>query len=308
MVGCVRSVWVHEKNPEQAWFSTRSLKGIPFRTKTTIFEQVTTWEKRWKKVTLQRKRRTLYTDSTGAQKVLEVADPPSTTRTPSDTTQLANLRSLVATSVVGPNLPELQIIQAFQALPQLDMARVKEQLAGNELKREEIADPHRELYLNSPLPWFGTSSLTAKLASDGTLSEAVLSAETRLAEGISTLLPIKEVLSAVATKAMDDGSKMLFALEMDRAKVAPKNLGKDATVIFDLTIEDEGLIWEFRRPAIQLAADGHLQPIPFEPVTRPNSVKPLPTENQAKQEKKSDDRKLSISGEVTLPKETAPPK
>lgn len=298
-IGCVQSAWVHEKNTSsEAWCSTKRLKGIPFRTKATVLDQVTTYEKRWKKVTLQKKTLVRYTAS-GSEKVLELAEPARIFRTPGGSDELAELRREVV-----ENGDESDIMTAFLALPALDVETLPQKLVGNELQRKQVVDPDRELYLNAPLPWFGTSNLAAKLASDGTLSEATTSAETKLAEGLSTLLPIKEVASAIASKAMTPPVAMLSANALTQQGIqgfaVPSR--QPSTVVFELSIEDEGLLWSFTELAAEPTDDGEIPPLPYDIEKGNFTTRPLSAATQAKA---GDGKRpeISISGQVKLPKE-----
>lgn len=61
-------------------------------------------------------------------------------------------------------------------------------------------DPY---YFNVRRPWIGTSTAEVKLANDGTLSEAKGTIESKTIETFLSLLPVKDVLTAVAKKGLD---------------------------------------------------------------------------------------------------------
>ena len=59
-----------------------------------------------------------------------------------------------------------------------------------------VPDYKNVQYINAPVSWLGTTTLTAELAKDGTLAKATAAVEPKIAEGIAQLLPLKEFLTA----------------------------------------------------------------------------------------------------------------
>jgi len=301
LAGCMPSLWVHERVPDPTndgpdRTGTKDVKGIPFYTKIAYFEQVTAYEKRWKLVTLRSKTRLLYRKE-GVYGALDTEHPAVAIRTAAGTPELKALKDAALDGDVR------RIRLAFKDLKALDIDAIKEATFRNDVERKVQVSYDRELYLNAPLPWFGTSKTTTKLAADGTLTEASTEAETKLAEGLSTLFPIKEALSAAASKAFDSGS---FALlnqdDLNQASIKEGDAEKTFELI-DLEIKDEGLIWEFHRsfPTSPVKEDGTLEEIPFKPASFPHTVRPITVTAAAKTPDKDADRKIAVSGSVLLP-------
>jgi hypothetical protein len=59
-------------------------------------------------------------------------------------------------------------------------------------------------YFNAKKPFFGSGSATIELRDDGTLSKGIATSESKIAEGISALFPLKEFLSAEAIPKQKD--------------------------------------------------------------------------------------------------------
>lgn len=112
---------------------------------------------------------------------------------------------------------------------------------GNFVEPKSVVDYQRELYLNGKLPWFGSATLTSKLNADGTLTESTATSDTKLAEGLSTLLPLKEFLSGefvdtVAAPADEAVAGLMESVSADTAK--------ERTTV-SLSVEEKGYLYAF---------------------------------------------------------------
>lgn len=286
-MGCIGVIRVHEGRPGG---KPVRLEGIPFYAKKQLFRQSSTYEVRWLDVTLE------IGQVRGADRV---AHSKLSTLARLDSPGLQDLRETLAilsdTSVDEPanTAAKVRVLAAFANLDaetpavNRDAPPVAAQLTANSVDAVVVVDYGRTYYLNSPLPWFGTGKLTSELNADGTLSKASSEADTKMAEALSTLLPIKEFLTA----------------ELIKPAAAP---GAAASVFapfyFTLQVKSSGYRYTY-------VAEHETDPcpkvasciLPALPSTHPRFTR---TSLDEPAEKPKDDGKaIAFSGSVKLPKE-----
>jgi len=198
-MGCVRAAWINHGD--------KGVGGIPFFAKRAIYRQTTIYEVKWLEVTLSMKP--------------EVSDPKTATsaelvaNAKIGSPELDTLRkTLVETSPGVAKVTQTydQVIAAFQDLGtagssiKTDREPSPADLVSNSLAQVAIVDYTTPYYLNGPLPWFGSTKVNAELNTDGTLSKGAIEADTKLAEGVSALLPLKEFLSGKFVKVAAAGA------------------------------------------------------------------------------------------------------
>lgn len=227
----------------------------------------------------------------------------------SDADDLDEIRKAILDSSGGDITAAESIINNFLDLPANggeDNAALS--LVGNKVSTRWVVDGSKKYYLNAPLPWFGTSSLTQKINPDGTLSEIVAAPDTKLAEGLSTLIPFKEYLTGKYVDTLTGQSDTAIA-EMMSSMVVPSDFPFQATVlsnrnvatqvyVLSLTTEETGYEYTFER--VTAEAPKSASPIPFDTETEQFSRKSLKAA-ASKEAKKDASPKIGISGEVKLP-------
>jgi hypothetical protein len=166
----------------------------------------------------------------------------------------------------------------------------------NTVEQTAVIDYSKKYYLNTQVSIFGNGTVSAELNSDGTLSKTSSATTPGATEALSTLLPIKEFLSAAAGLAAPVGGFREGGLPL---------LGKK--VQFTLSLEKVGNVYEFTditdvkpttpkcaltRILVDFNTDDSYKDKQF-------TVKPL---GGAKEENKPNT--IKISGDVTLPTTT----
>lgn len=197
---CANVVRVNEKKGDEV----EPVKGIPFYVKTQTFQQVTVYRQTWLRARLTVTPKSSDPKASGAQEftrdLLKSRDLAAAQKD-----QLSEFKQVVL-KANGETIDLPKLIADFNALPGIDLEqnRPAPDLVSNTVASEWGVDRTRTYYLNAPLPWFGSGNLTQKLADNGTLQEVVSAPDTKLAEGLSSLIPFKEYLSGEFVKKQPD--------------------------------------------------------------------------------------------------------
>jgi hypothetical protein len=170
------------------------LSGIPFFMKNEVFRQVTVNRETWYRLTLKLDKKLVETKD--GKEVLLDRGTQSFVAEAKDINdkQVIAIKSAILRADTSNVDDAIQLIKDFQAIPSRGVATNLSELK-NDIASEWVVDDTKVYYLNAPLPWFGTGNLTQKLNPDGTMSEVTSNPDTKLSEGISALLPVKEYLS-----------------------------------------------------------------------------------------------------------------
>lgn len=296
--GCVSSVRVHDVAGER-------LKGIPFYVKTSVFEQKSVWKRHWFKGSLTEKETWRYFDGTKAPKSHVITKPALQARVgKTQESRIADLRRALA-GLGGGGSPD-SVRSAFLSLSKLPLTPydLEPELYSNQVVETTAVDYDRVLFLNAPVPWFGESKLTSELNADGTLSKASTEVTSEPGDALSTLLPIKEFLTA---ELIDDDASAeeveAATLDSDVDTVGPAT----KAISFELSVEEQGFLYVFSLthavPPLESSGDCpagsvcKLQPIPFDLERGKYVQSPLGT---APPKKPSNG--ISFSGQIVLPK------
>lgn len=276
-------------------------RGIPFYVTKQAFKQTTVYEQLWYEVTLVVSFRFVPEGSTDG-KPITVSNPPTTVLAPiSDGGKINEIQKLL----MHQPLSKDALTDVYDKLGDLD------RLSPDELSQHKVGNPvtnsvepiavvdyAHTYYLNGPLPWFGSSTVTTKLNPNGTLSEGTV-APTSSPEKIADLLPIKEVLQARLTPKNPDEAKEL-GLRRE------PSTGSSIETFATLTVETKGYRYTFvaihqNDPCVH-RRDGFcsLEAIPFDASSGNFTRTVIGAGGQAKG--KDGGKKVSFSGAVTLPK------
>ncbi len=282
------------------------LAGIPFYFKKEQFRQVTVNRETWFKLTLKVEKKLV--EKTDGKEVLLDRGTQSYVREVKDIDdpKVIAVKAAILRADNSDVDDAIQLIKDFHTIPPRGTAANLLKLK-NDIESEWIVDGTNVYYLNAPLPWFGTGSLTQKLNADGTLSEVTSSADTKLAEGISTFLPLKEYLSGkfidpapVANSDPAKTSDVQKGVSMFLADGGNNKLSsKEFVYLVSLSADEVGY---------EITLKG--KPDPSRPPLGPDLVagaenvsfqrKSLPTKEA---ESKDESPTIGISGSIKLPKE-----
>lgn len=310
--GCANTVWVREKATDESGATVyKQIGGIPFFAKKEVFNQTTAYTKTWLVATLtvektlltktNDKYETFSLDKQNFEKAIDRTSYPDLDKIKQDIVKSGDKN--------GQDVDKL--IAAFASIPTLtDPTSVKPEQTGNSIASAWIVNQAERYYLNAPLPWFGASNLSHEQNPDGTLSKVTSNPDTKLAEGISSLIPLKEYLTgeyvdplkaktdaqAAATLAGEKSLSTLMA-----TKDIPK-LKAESDVIYkvSLNINESGYIYKFNKQHDKLPTD--VSPLPFDTAkgtyTREN-IGAKPSQNG--DDKK--DKSIGLNGTIQFPED-----
>jgi len=301
---CTSVVKVKQDSPTEK--DSTNLSGIPFFMKDEVFRQVTVRRESWYRLTLKVDKK-LVEKNDGKEVLLDRGTQSfiAETNSLSDSNVIA-IKSAIVRADTSNVDAAIQLIKDFQAIPPRANAPITAELR-NDIESEWVVDDTKTYYLNAPLPWFGTGSLTQKLNPDGTLSEVISSPDTKLSEGLSALLPLKEYLSGEfiepAAAAASDPAKaadVQKGLSMFRARGGTGALAtKQYAYFISLNTDEVGYEVTLRSPPVSIRP-----PLGAALVATTSGVsvqkKPLPAEEE---KPKDESPTIGISGSIKLPKE-----
>jgi hypothetical protein len=303
LCSCVNVVRVKHMKPSATTATSES--GIPFYVKAERFRQVTVYRESWYLLTLKVDKKLV--ELKDGKEVLLDRGSLSFSAEAKDLSDkdIVDIKSWIVRSNNSDVNDALAVIAKFQGLSPRNGGFNQVDLK-NEIESEWVVDSARTYYLNAPLPWFGTGSLTQKINADGTLAEATATADTKLAEGLGAILPLKEFLTGEfidpAPAANADPSKSADVQKGLRAFISqggtPNLTTKQYVYVLSLSTEETGFEVTLKsapvgaRPTLGAALT----------TTSPGASlvrKPLPV----KVEPPADDTPtIGISGNIKLPK------
>jgi hypothetical protein len=301
---------------------SKDIDGIPFHVKVEKFKKTTTYTETWLRATLTAEIKAIDTVDkketiveAGKQPyVMDIAKGPNPA--------LTEIKKMLLEADTESAGTARKVIDAFQKLPAYDHATAKPERVSNNLTSEWVVDSSTTYYINAPLPWFGSASLTQKLAPDGTLTEVTSTPDTKLAEGLSALIPFKEFLSgkfvesaADAAKATtSDAEKMQFNSAQKRLDVgvrfrpaAEREESRRIVYAMTLTIEEVG--YEYTLTTLpQVTPFPDLKPLEFKDIEA-GTIMFVRKDISAgkKDEEKDEGQKIGIAGSISFPKDWGTP-
>jgi hypothetical protein len=332
LVGCANLIRVKEDGPSNNVSSATGrgtqgsgeapektypqVGGIPFYVKKQQFTQTSTYQQTWIRATLFAKRVSVD-DKTGKQ--ISEPDVPIIRNLARDkVSSLDPVRQAILNANPEDFAAGSRAIAAFQAVQEVELSDIKPVLVGNQLRPEVIVDYEKKYYVNAPLPWFGTGSLTQKLSGDGTLTEVTSSSDTKLAEGLSTLAPFKEFLSGEfvksGTAAVEDADTKDVAMSLASQQQSANPGFRIATsrykLVLTLKLEEVGYEYVLSRTPIP-KPPGAVTAIPFAEMANGTAYftrKAIGSEDtEGAKNDKDETRQIAISGSIVLPKEPDKP-
>lgn len=308
LTACADIVIVKKEEVEDGKKVYKKIAGIPFYKKTAQYTQKTTYDLTWLKVTLSVEKQLAATPGT-AQPAGKI--PPKTFERNfciSEISQLDQLKKAIIAAESG-SVDGTVLIDKFIDFPLSNLSDHAQYLrkcgnpsvSQNTIETALVVDTDHPYYLNAPLPWFGTGSLTQKLSGEGTLSEATASADTKVADGISSLIPLKDYLSGkFVKKAGDDADVKTTAWSR------PVPVRANLSVELSLKIEQVGYEYTFTKilSPDEAKKDGNFvaqKALVFSPDDHAFSRKII--KPASGDEKKEEGKKIGISGNIEFPKD-----
>lgn len=292
--GCTNTVWVREqyidRNGDEAY---RQVGGIPFYTKKQKHTQTTSYKQSWLVATLTVER-VLNSKTDDGVKTTPIDAQQFTRRlTLERINELDAIKRKIVNSQHNRAADAQAIINAFMDVrDDSDTDKIQEVLIGDSVSTEFVVDTSKAYYLNAPLPWFGSNNMTQKLSADGTLTEVSVNADTKLAEGLTSLIPFKEYLTA---RYVDQPPAPTKALEL---RALGADSGDDIVFKISLALEEKGYVYRFVREL----SGSWSKPIEFDLIKGGYTREPLAADKSAdKPAEKPKKPGIEFSGQVSVP-------
>lgn len=288
LTGCSSTIWVHEKETGSKDKAV-SAEGIPFYVKVEKYEQNTKYSQAWIEATLKID----LVDNDGNK----TAMPPITRylskaqmQVKEEREKIDNLVNEIANNKVCYKAKYDEILADFFKISKASPDLIDVEMNSNIIKSVWVVDGSKTYYLNAPLPWFGKNTFSHTLNSDGTLATAQSAPDTQLAQGISTFLPVNEIV----TNTLSAGGNV-------KGLTMPSERNGTAKVKYQISIGfvENGYIYTYIKQF-------DTKPDILEPIN-PGKDKayyirePLVTRT-AETSEKSDDKSIGFNGKITLPK------
>lgn len=307
---CTHAVWV-TKSIDNG--KTKGADGVPFYVKNQVFARKTTYDKTWLRATLTVERELVDLKTgkaapygTGKEAyVRDVAKPGPAI--------LDQIKARIIAADTGSVEEAEQVIRQFSTITTLpDDTAIAPVLIGNTVESQWVVNNQLTYYLNGPLPWFGSGNVSQELNGDGTLSKASSNPESKLAEGVSTLLPLKEFLSGKfvksgATAVANTATAAVTMESLDSLRnIRSETKPADTQVIYSLALEIQEVGHEYTLNSDQIADRTNVpNRLTFADIDANTAMfvrKDIP--NAGSDSKKTDGREISLKGTITLPKDS----
>lgn len=213
--GCVGTVRVHESARGE------EVKGIPFFAKVGYCVSSETWERRWLEVDL-----TLALEVEGKAELVKqyplLHIEPGTVELKELAKAVADYEKLGSIAAVEAAFQKVESEADIQVDPESPRG-TGDALVSKVRSVVPRADYEHVYYLNGRMPWFGSSSVGAELAPDGTLSKGNAQSDSAAAEVLLGFFPFKEFLT---TRWVPSDPGALAQSKAGALKGFPKDLPK----------------------------------------------------------------------------------
>ena len=307
--GCTNTVWVREKQQNGGEVTYEQLGGIPFFIKKEVWNQSTTYSQTWLKASLTIDKKLVITKD----------DKPSYFDGYSQvfTKQIVKERlpdlykikeQIMKAGILQNNEVNELVIQFSSIESDLDINDIVPDRVGNTITSSWVVDEKNKFYLNAPLPWFGTGNLTQEINSDGTLSKVVSNPDTKLAEGLSSLIPFKEYFTGKYVDPLGDNSDADAAEKISDVESLTKSLpdmrlseikpSSKILNIVSLNIEETGYLYTFSKTHEEITPN--VESIPYDLDSGFYTRTSLGGEKKIK-ERKDEGEKIGLSGSISFP-------
>ena len=291
--------------------------GLPFYLKSMVYRHHTTYEYSWVRLSLSQApiSRTVAGIETPGPRTTRVRDVLESTDNRRKIDDLQRLVAGLPAKAVG-ELPGaiLQIHAAFDSiarLPEDDStppSRASLRPTGNFIERVPVVDYTRIYYLNGKVPWFGSNSMSAELAADGTLSKGSAEASggvggaiDAISSALTGIAPIKEFLSSKWLPTKDDSAALTsdpkFGLLFGTTNFDPGTL----SFHMEIALEQKFMTFDFTKDSPTPFSGGDLERVPVDFKTGTFTAR----RNDEATEKPAADG-IGFSGTIRLPEPKKP--
>ncbi len=307
---CAPSIRVYKETKKQ--------KGIPFYVHKEITEQSTQYLYKWYEVKFVKIEKL-----DKAKETVLIERKVSKT----DEGQLDTIRDIVLSlsdsTQIQAQKASLAIVKSLAGLTKvLDQpSDLKKELdtVSNNWATKTVVDYSTKYYLNSNMPWLGSSTLSQKLSENGTLSEATSTTDSQVDELITAAVGIATPLSSITVARIQAEPAASAAMETVSDEIksfiksnSGENLFKDlelpSKIEYQLRIQDKGYLYTFKSIICDFNCDQfdwkggstrmEIPVIPFN-ISSGNYTRTVypPTPG-----KKTDDKStIKVSGDIKLP-------
>jgi hypothetical protein len=300
--------------------TSNDVDGIPFYVKIEKFKHTSVYLQTWLRATLTVELKVIDKKD-NKEVVVEAGKQPYVTDLPiGPNPELADIKTKILSAESLSAGSARDVIDAFKKLKAYDPQAATPELVANTVASEWVVDGARMFYLNAWLPWFGTGSITQKIAADGTLTEATSTQDTKLAEGLSSLVPFKEYLTgrfvetpneAIASAPEGQSLRINHALMSINSQTTPKSPAEselDRRVVYAMTLAVEEVGYEYTIYSIEDKAISDHTALEFDDVkSKRATFTRKPIGGKEDEEKKGEGQKIGISGSIDFPKDWGSP-
>lgn len=307
--GCTSAVWVSSDGQ-----GVKDAKGIPFYVKKEFHEETLVCTQTWFDATLKIDKIEINPDNPKDRKTaFSFSETKQLTKK-----EINNELMEVKRKLFDLDKPEGEkikgIINLFLGIQEInDTNSVPITQKSRSVKSVWKVDGATKYYLNAPLPWFGSTSLTQEISSDGTLSKATSAPNTQLSEGVAALIPFKEYFSAryvdpikpkvsdtdpATPKILGDGNKFTKKGVKPAPTIKPRP--PETEYAASIEIVEAGYVYTASMTRELKRETGDEEP--FSCLSRDHNFSMETIEKVAERAvKKDEDPSIGIIGKITLP-------
>ncbi len=295
--GCSNTVWVKERVNENGKNDTyNQIGGIPFYVKKEVFNQTTSYAQTWLGATLTIEK-SLISEKDGKVESFTLDTQSFKKRLlKSQLSDLDTIKSSIMNASVHTIVDVKAIVSSFSKLSSLlDVSIIPPEQIGNTITSTWVVNEEEKYYLNAPMPWFGTGSLTQELNPDGTLAKVVSNPDTKLAEGVSSLIPLKEYLTGKFVDPLKGNSD-------EEAVANILQLKPESVLVYKVSfsIVETGYVYEFTKTHEN--APSTIAPLSFDTANQTYTRSAL-GEKPSSGNKKEEGKSVGLTGIVNFPKD-----
>jgi len=310
--GCCNTVWVRERIKKEGDADTfKQIGGIPFYVKKEVMNQTTSYSQTWLVATLtvekflvtnkEDKYESFSIDKQSFQKHL----------LKSQLSELSSIKERILQAGMLSGDDVNGIISSFAKINNAnDISAITPERIENTMESTWIVNEKEKYYLNAPLPWFGSGNLTQELNSDGTLAKVTSNPETKLAEGISSIIPLKEYLTGKFVDSLKDDTdeKAMEELAIEEslspllATMPIEKLKLESELVYKVTLatDESGYIYKFTKQYED--NPGEIKPLPFN-ITNQIYTRAIIGGSDNSSPKKEDGKSVGLTGTISFPKD-----
>lgn len=217
------------------------LNGIPFYVQKGIIKQETKYLYKWLEVSFIKTEKKSGKSEQSLVKSKKVQIPKNMQELQTQLNAIDDLvDNLNGKNIIQSNALVKNIEKKIEALTNaklpLDMNLLD--TIRNHWEHSVMVDYSKKYYLNSKMHWFGSSTQTQKLASNGTLSEASVSSDSQLDELAGTIAGLATPLASVKVAKIEN---------QKQEEGVPLLALPPAQISYKLKIEEKGFVYSFTK-------------------------------------------------------------